>query len=103
MAQLKYFRFSAGKVEAGSRLELRWRSGPEVLVPDYDGHPYLRIGPKGVDRAQASGGVFHLWFHPSNFWHDMDAQFATFDRFAALLADRAGRGEIAIKPMAAFA
>lgn len=57
---------------------------------------------KGMAAAISSGGVFHLWFHPSNFWHDPESQFATFDSFAARLADRAGRGEIEVKPMAAF-
>lgn len=58
---------------------------------------------KGIAAAVSSRGVFHLWFHPSNFWHDPETQFSTFDSFAADLADSAGRGEIEIKPMAAFA
>jgi peptidoglycan/xylan/chitin deacetylase (PgdA/CDA1 family) len=58
---------------------------------------------KGVEAAAKTGGVFHLWFHPSNFWHDTDRQFATFEGFARDVAERAGRGEIEVKPMAAFA
>ena len=50
--------FSVRVVEAGSRLELRWRSGDDVLVPDYDGHPYLRVGPKGVEENQQSNAVY---------------------------------------------
>ena len=58
---------------------------------------------KGVAAAAGSREVFHLWFHPSNFWHDTAVQFDIFEWFAAHLADRAARGEIEIKPMAAFA
>ncbi len=57
---------------------------------------------RGVERAARDGGVFHLWFHPSNFWHDTDRQFATLERFARDVAERASRGEIEVKPMAAF-
>jgi hypothetical protein len=35
-------------VENGSQLELV-NHGPEVLVYGYEGEPYLRVGPKGVD------------------------------------------------------
>ena len=58
---------------------------------------------KGVAAASREGRVFHLWFHPSNFWHDTDSQFATFESFIAGVSDCAGRGEIEVKPMAAFA
>ncbi len=40
--------FRLRSIEAGSRLELRWLSGPEIVVPDYDDHPYLRIGSRGA-------------------------------------------------------
>jgi hypothetical protein len=58
---------------------------------------------KGLAAAKRDGGVFHLWFHPSNFWHDTDTQFETFAAFLGDVAESAGRGEIDIKPMAAFA
>jgi hypothetical protein len=50
--------FSVRVIEAGSRLELRWRSGADILVPDYDGHPYLRIGRDGVQENQQSNAVY---------------------------------------------
>ena len=50
--------FTVRVIEAGSRLELRWRSGADVLVPDYDGQPYLRVGPKGVEENQQSNAVY---------------------------------------------
>ncbi|MFU8876274.1 hypothetical protein [Micromonospora sp. SL4-19] len=39
---------TARMVEAGARLELTNRTGPEVEVLGYSGEPYLRIGPGGV-------------------------------------------------------
>jgi hypothetical protein len=50
--------FTLQSIEAGSRLELRWRNGPEVFVPDYDGNPYLRVGPDGVFENQESTAVY---------------------------------------------
>ena len=45
-------------IETGIRFELRWKSGPELTVPDYDGHPYLRIGPNGVEENQQSNAKY---------------------------------------------
>lgn len=56
----------------------------------------------GLAAARRDGGVFHLWFHPSNFWYDTEAQFETFGAFLRDVAESADRGEIEIKPMAAF-
>ncbi|MCW3815463.1 hypothetical protein ONA91_13465 [Micromonospora sp. DR5-3] len=39
---------TARMVEAGARLELTNRTGPEVEVLGYSGEPYLRVGPGGV-------------------------------------------------------
>ncbi len=50
--------FDLRSIEAGSRLELRWRSGPELSVPDYDGNPYLRVGPDGVFQNEQSAAVY---------------------------------------------
>lgn len=57
---------------------------------------------KGLVMAQKTGGNFHLWFHPSNFWYDTKRQLATFERFTALLARKVEQGEIEVKPMARF-
>ena len=50
--------YQAKVIETGNRFELRWKSGPELLVPDYDDHPYLRIGPKGVEENQQSNAKY---------------------------------------------
>lgn len=49
------------------------------------------------------GGVFHLWFHPCNFYHQTDSQFATFERFVGKVADLVSLGELMVQPMAGFA
>ena len=50
--------FSVKVVEAGNRLEVRWRSGPEIVINDYDDHPYLRIGPTGAFENRQSNAVY---------------------------------------------
>jgi hypothetical protein len=50
--------FRLRSIEAGSRLELRWLSGDEITVPDYDGNPYLRIGRNGVFENTQSNAVY---------------------------------------------
>ncbi len=50
--------FSVKVVEAGNRLEVRWRSGAEIVINDYDDHPYLRIGPIGAFENRQSNAVY---------------------------------------------
>jgi hypothetical protein len=50
--------YQARVIETGNRFELRWKSGAELTVPDYDDHPYLRIGPKGVEENQQSNAKY---------------------------------------------
>lgn len=50
--------FTASVIEAGSRLQLRWRFGPDIVVLDYDGNPYLRIGSRGVEENLESNAVY---------------------------------------------
>lgn len=58
---------------------------------------------RGVAAACNNEGVFHLWFHPSNFYHDRDSQFVLFENFVRHLAELSSRGAIGVKPMASFA
>ena len=50
--------FTATSIEATSRIELRWLSGPTLEVLDYDGYPYLRVGRDGVEQNQQSFAVY---------------------------------------------
>ena len=57
----------------------------------------------GLERAKRTGGTFHLWFHPSNFYHRGDEQLATLGWFLARAADEAGRGRIEFRTMGSYA
>jgi hypothetical protein len=57
----------------------------------------------GLERAQRSGGIFHFWFHPSNFYYRRQEQLDTLDWFLARAASAAGRGELEIVTMGLFA
>ena len=50
--------FRARVIEAGNRLEVQWLRGPELAIADYDGFPYLRVGPDGVFENQQSQAVY---------------------------------------------
>ncbi len=57
----------------------------------------------GLDRIRRRGEIFHLWFHPSNFYYRRDEQLATLAWFLELAADEASRGEIEICTMGSLA
>ncbi len=50
--------FAVRVVERGSRLEVRWLSGPPLIVEGYNDDPYLRIGPDGVSENRQSTAVY---------------------------------------------
>jgi hypothetical protein len=58
---------------------------------------------QGLARAQATGGIFHLWFHPSNFYYRGEEQLATLASFLAHAAKEAERGRIEIRTMGSYA
>ena len=51
-------RVTVRTVEAGSQLEVINTGDEEIVVFDYDGRPYLRIGPDGVLENQNSPAVY---------------------------------------------
>jgi hypothetical protein len=57
----------------------------------------------GLRRAARRGELFHLWFHPSNFYEDTDRQLAVFADIAAAAARARDRGELAVRTMASYA
>jgi peptidoglycan/xylan/chitin deacetylase (PgdA/CDA1 family) len=84
---------------AGSML-LLGRNGPRRLVlPAVTRHKLAM----GLRRAVRTGGTFHLWFHPSNFYYRREEQLDTLAWFLARAADEAGRGRIEIRTMGTYA
>jgi peptidoglycan/xylan/chitin deacetylase (PgdA/CDA1 family) len=57
----------------------------------------------GLARAQTTGGTFHLWFHPSNFYFRRAEQLATLDWFLDHAANEAASGRIEIRTMGWYA
>jgi peptidoglycan/xylan/chitin deacetylase (PgdA/CDA1 family) len=58
---------------------------------------------RGLERARRRAGIFHLWFHPSNFYYRRDEQLATLAWFLDYAAEQAGRGHIEIRTMGSYA
>jgi hypothetical protein len=71
----------------------------QLVAPSVTGAKLTR----GLSAARRQRGVFHLWFHPSNFYYRQQSQFALFERFIAQVAEDSRRGVIDLKPMASFA
>src|SRR5262249_39920250 len=57
----------------------------------------------GLERARRSGGIFHLWFHPSNFYYRREEQLATLAWFLEHAAREASLGRIEICTMGSYA
>jgi hypothetical protein len=79
---------------------LMGRNGPRRFALPAVTRAKLRAG---LRRAQRTGGIFHLWFHPSNFYFRREEQFATLDWFLAHAADEAAHGRIEIRTMGSYA
>ena len=57
----------------------------------------------GLDRARRHGGIFHFWFHPSNFYYRREEQLATLAWFLERASEAASRGEIEIATLGSLA
>jgi peptidoglycan/xylan/chitin deacetylase (PgdA/CDA1 family) len=88
-----------GLVELPSSMLLMARNGMRRLV-----HPRAleRKITDGVRRAAGEGSLFHLWFHPSNFYDDPDVQFGILERGLAEAAALRDRGQLDIRTMGDF-
>jgi hypothetical protein len=91
---------SGGLVDIPGSMLLLGRNGPRRFILPAVTRAKLRMG---LARARRSGGTFHLWFHPSNFYYRRDEQLDTIAWFLAHAADEAARGRIEIRTMGAFA
>jgi peptidoglycan/xylan/chitin deacetylase (PgdA/CDA1 family) len=79
---------------------LMGRNGPRRFVLPAITRAKLKAG---LRRAQASGGIFHFWFHPSNFYYRGAEQLATLDWFLGYAASEAARGCIELRTMGSYA
>ncbi len=83
----------------GSRL-LMGRNGLRKLVRP----AVLELKAKrGLRAAARDKGVFHLWFHPTNFYYDSERQFATLETIVREAALLRGQQRLDIVPMRSFA
>jgi peptidoglycan/xylan/chitin deacetylase (PgdA/CDA1 family) len=89
-----------GLVHVRKSMLLMGRNGPRRFVMPSVTRAKLRAG---LRRAQATGGIFHLWFHPSNFYYRREEQLATLDWFLAQAANEAAQGRIEIRTMGSYA
>ena len=79
---------------------LMGRNGPRRYVLPVVTRAKLRAG---LRRAQRTGGIFHFWFHPSNFYFRRDEQLATLGWFLAHAANEAAHGRLDIRTMGSYA
>ncbi|MET0399400.1 MAG: polysaccharide deacetylase family protein [Longimicrobiaceae bacterium] len=89
-----------GLVELPGSMLLIQRRGLRRLVATEVVEAKARLGLRA---AAARHGIFHFWFHPSNFYHQTDAQFAVLERVLAYADRMRERGEIQVVPMKHFA
>jgi len=85
-----------GLVELPSSMLFLGRSGLRRAV-----HPHITVikARRGLEAARRSGGTFHLWFHPSNFYDDGVRQLEALSSVLATATAMRSRGEIDIRPM----
>jgi hypothetical protein len=79
---------------------LMGRNGPRRFVLPFVTRAKLAAG---LRRAEVTGGIFHLWFHPSNFYYRGEEQLATLDWFLGHAANEAARGRIELRTMGSYA
>lgn len=56
----------------------------------------------GLEAAVRAGQTFHLWFHPSNFYFDMQRQLDTLDAILEAAAEMRRARRIEIRPMSDY-
>lgn len=89
-----------GMVRLPSSMLFMGRRGLRAVVPA----PVMRTKlERGLAAAIASGRTFHLWFHPSNFYHQPDTQFALLGEFLSKVTERRRDGAIGVRTMGSFA
>jgi len=93
-------RTRADLIELDRSMLLMGRNGVRRFVLPEITRAKFRLG---LARARRTGGTFHFWFHPSNFYYRRDEQLATLAWCLAHAAEEAGRGRIEIRTMGDYA
>ena len=91
---------AGGLVELPGSMLLLGRSGARRLVRPGVAGRRARLGMRAAARC---GRLFHLWFHPSNFYYQTDTQFDVLDGVLRAAALARERGELDIRSMGAVA
>ena len=86
-------------VELPSSMLLMARNGLRRAI-----HPASIIAKArlGLAAARRTGGIFHLWFHPSNFYYAPERQLATLAAIVAAAAAMRDRGQLEIRTMSSY-
>ncbi len=85
-----------GLIELPSSLLLIGRNGLRRIVTPVAMRKKLSAG---LARAVESGRLFHLWFHPSNFYSGLESQLDVLDRTLSEAAALRGSGQLDVLPM----
>ncbi|MFY9992350.1 MAG: polysaccharide deacetylase family protein [Rhodoplanes sp.] len=90
----------AGLIDVPGSMLLIGRNGARRFVLPAVTRAKLSMG---LRRAMKTGEVFHLWFHPSNFYYRRQEQLDTLAWFLELAAEQASHGRIEIATMGSYA
>ncbi|MGH9079927.1 MAG: polysaccharide deacetylase family protein [Acidimicrobiales bacterium] len=88
-----------GLIELPSSLLLIGRNGLRRIVTPAALRAKLRAG---LTRAADTGELFHLWFHPSNFYTGMAGQLSLLDAALGEAATLRRQGSLDVLPMGAL-
>jgi len=91
---------SNGLVELPSSMLLMGRSGMRRLVRPEAMVWKARLGLRSAART---GRCFHLWFHPSNFYHETEVQLEVLEQIVGAAARMRDREQLEIRTMNDFA
>lgn len=87
-------------VRLPSSMLLMGRQGARDIVPAAMMRRKLKAG---IAAAIETKRTFHLWFHPSNFYHRPELQFCLLEDFLGEVAGRRREGAITVRTMGSFA
>lgn len=93
-------RHASGLVELPSSLLLLGRNGVRRVISS---RVMLAKCRAGLHAAVEARGIFHLWFHPSNFYYERAKQMAVLRGTLAEARRLATNGELDLRTMGSFA